>query len=98
MAPALLGGWLLCLLTGLHEVTMSSLLYGPGGETFAVVVLNSEELGSVGPTAALSVLLTLVVAVPALLLALVLRGLRARAPVAAAVPPSVPLREAAGAR
>jgi iron(III) transport system permease protein len=98
MAPALLGGWLLCLLTGLHEVTMSSLLYGPGGETFAVVVLNSEELGSVGPTAALSVLLTLVVAVPALLLALVLRGLRARAPAAAAVPPSVPLREAAGAR
>ena len=41
---------------------MSSLLYGPGGETFAVVVLNSQDLSRVGPTAALSVLLTLVVA------------------------------------
>ena len=47
---------------------MSSLLYGPGSETLAVVVLNSQELGRIGPTAALSVLLTLLVAVPALLL------------------------------
>ena len=34
---------------------MSSLLYGPGSETLAVVVLNSQELGRIGPTAALSV-------------------------------------------
>ena len=47
---------------------MSSLLYGPGSETLAVVVLNSQELGRIGPTAALSVLLSLLVAVPALLL------------------------------
>ena len=68
LAPALLGAWLVCFLTALHEVTMSSLLYGPGSETLAVVVLNSQELGRVGPTAALSVVLSLVVAVPALLL------------------------------
>ena len=41
---------------------MSSLLYGPGSETLAVVVLNSAELGQVGRTAALSVLLTLLLA------------------------------------
>jgi iron(III) transport system permease protein len=68
LAPALLGAWLVCFLTALHEVTMSSLLYGPGSETLAVVVLNSSELGRIGPTAALSVLLSLVVAVPALVL------------------------------
>ena len=44
---------------------MSSLLYGPGSETLAVVVLNSAELGRIGPTAALSVVLTAVVALPA---------------------------------
>ena len=68
LAPALLGAWLVCFLTALHEVTMSSLLYGPGSETLAVVVLNSAELGRVGPTAALSVVLALLVAVPALAL------------------------------
>ncbi|HET7387358.1 MAG TPA: ABC transporter permease subunit [Nocardioidaceae bacterium] len=68
LAPALLAGWLVCFLTGLHEVTMSSLLYGPGNETLAVVVLNSEELGQVGLTAALSVLLTLLVLVLAAVL------------------------------
>src|SRR3954454_7381990 len=68
LAPALLAAWLICLVTALHEVTMSSLLYGPGNETLAVIVLNSQELGRVAPTAALSVVLTLLVAVPALLL------------------------------
>jgi iron(III) transport system permease protein len=65
LAPALLAAWLVCFLTALHEVTMSSLLYGPGNETLAVVVLNSSELGQVGQTAALSVLLTLLLLVPA---------------------------------
>jgi iron(III) transport system permease protein len=68
LAPALLGAWLLCFLTALHEVTMSSLLYGPGSETLAVIVLNSQELGRIGPTAALSVVVSLLVAGPALLL------------------------------
>jgi iron(III) transport system permease protein len=66
LAPALMGAWLICFLTALHEVTMSSLLYGPGSETLAVIVLNSEELGRIGPTAALSVVLSVLVAVPAL--------------------------------
>ena len=78
LAPALLGAWLICFLTALHEVTMSSLLYGPGSETLAVIVLNSQELGRIGPTAALSVVLTLLVAVPALLLWGAIRRLRTR--------------------
>jgi iron(III) transport system permease protein len=65
LAPALLAAWLVCFLTALHEVTMSILLYGPGSETLAVVVLNSAELGQVGQTAALSVVLTLLLLVPA---------------------------------
>ena len=64
LAPALLAAWLICFLTALHEVTMSSLLYGPGSETLAVIVLNSQELGRIGPTAALSVVLSLLVPVP----------------------------------
>ncbi|MDQ3326662.1 MAG: ABC transporter permease subunit [Actinomycetota bacterium] len=77
LAPALLCAWLVCFLIALHEVTMSSLLYGPGSETLAVVVLNSQELGQIGQTAALAVLLTVAMAVPALLLWLTLRWLRA---------------------
>jgi iron(III) transport system permease protein len=68
LAPALLAAWLVCFLTALHEVTMSSLLYGPGSETLAVIVLNSQELGRIGPTAALSVVLAVLVAIPALAL------------------------------
>ena len=62
---AMITAWALCFLTALHEVTMSSLLYGPGSETLAVVVLNSADLGRVGVTAALSVLVTAVVVLPA---------------------------------
>jgi iron(III) transport system permease protein len=68
LAPALLAGWLIVFISALHEVTMSSLLYGPSSQTLAVAVLNSQELGDVGSTAALSVVLTallLVAAVPA---------------------------------
>jgi iron(III) transport system permease protein len=73
LAPVLAGAWGLVLLTALHEVTMSSLLYGPGGETFGVVVLNSQELGRIGPTAALSVVLTVLVVVPGVAAGLVVR-------------------------
>lgn len=76
LAPALLAAWLVCFLTALHEVTMSSLLYGPGQETLAVVVLNSAELGRLGVTAALAVALTVVVLVPAIGLGLLGRPLR----------------------
>ncbi len=75
LAPALLGAWLVCFVTALHEVTISSLLYGADSETLAVVVLNSGELGRIGATAALSVLLTLVMLVPAVLLWLLIRWL-----------------------
>ncbi|MDQ6658336.1 MAG: ABC transporter permease subunit [Actinomycetota bacterium] len=71
MRSALIGGWLLVFITALHEVTMSSLLYSFGSQTLAVVVLNSQELGDIGSTAALSLVLTAMVlaaAVPAWLL------------------------------
>lgn len=62
-APVMAGGFLaaggLVLLFALHELTMSSILYGPGTETFAVVVLNQQQLGGVGVSAALAVVLTL---------------------------------------
>ncbi|MGI8888970.1 MAG: ABC transporter permease, partial [Nocardioidaceae bacterium] len=76
LAPALLGAWLICFVTALHEVTMSSLLYGPGSETLAVVVLNSQELGRIAPTAALSILLTRCMPVPAVPLWMLIRWLR----------------------
>ena len=76
LAPALLAAWLICLLTALHEVTMSSLLYGPASETISVVVLNAQELGGIGITAAISVVLTLLVIVPAVPAWLLARRLR----------------------
>ena len=80
LSPALLVAGLVCFLTALHEVTMSSLLYGPGNETLAVVVLNSEELGQVGLTASLSLLLTAVVVLPGAACWLVARRLERRRP------------------
>jgi iron(III) transport system permease protein len=65
--------WLRVFLFAVHELTISSLLYGPGQETLAVVVLNHQELGDVGVTSALSVLLTLLMLAAGLLL-LVARG------------------------
>jgi iron(III) transport system permease protein len=63
LAPALLVAFSAVFVAALHEVTMSSLLYGPGSETLAVVVLDQQELGQVGQTAALSVLLAVLVVV-----------------------------------
>ncbi len=80
LAPALLTAWLIVCVTAMHEVTMSSLLYGPGTETLAVVVLNSADLGQVQNTAALAVLVTLVVLVPAMPVWLLVRRLQVRAP------------------
>ena len=42
-------GALIVFMFGLHEVTMSSLLYGPGTATLAVVVLNLQQLGRPRP-------------------------------------------------
>ncbi|HKC29818.1 MAG TPA: ABC transporter permease subunit [Jatrophihabitans sp.] len=80
LTPALVGAGLLVFVSALHEVTMSSLLYSTGNETLAVAVLNSQELGEVPTTAALSVVLTamlLVAAVPAWLAMVLARRRRA---------------------
>jgi len=62
-APVMATGFLaaggLVLLFALHELTMSSILYGADTETFAVVVLNQQQLGDIGVSAALAVVLTL---------------------------------------
>ena len=71
LRPALAGAWLLVFLIGVHELTMSALLYGPGSETLAVTILNLQQLGDITVTSALAVLLTLGVlaaAAPLLLL------------------------------
>ncbi len=66
LRPALGAAWLIVFIFALHELTMSSLLYGPGSETLAVAVLNLRQLGDPTVTAALAVLLTAGVAVAAL--------------------------------
>lgn len=63
--PVIAAAWLLVFVSAMHELTMSSLLYGPGSETLAVVVLNLQQLGDPTVTAALAVLLTLMLALPA---------------------------------
>lgn len=73
LRPALVAGWLLVFVFAFHEVTMSSLLYGPGSETLAVEVLNVQQLGDLPLSAALALTLT----IPVLLLALPLGGRRA---------------------
>jgi iron(III) transport system permease protein len=56
-----------------HELTMSTILYGPGTETFAVVIMNSQDVGGVGATAALAVVLTVPVTAVAAVVAAVAR-------------------------
>ncbi len=68
--PVAAAAWLLVFIFALHELTMSSLLYGPGSSTLAVAVLNLQQLGDPTVTAALAVLLTALVlaaAIPVLL-------------------------------
>lgn len=65
----------LAFLFATHELTMSTILYGPGSETFAVVILNQQDLGDTGATAALAIVLTIpAVAIAAILLVLTRRG------------------------
>jgi iron(III) transport system permease protein len=61
LAPVAAAAWLLVFVLALHELTMSSLLYGPGTATLAVVVLNLQQLGDPGVSSALAVVLTLLV-------------------------------------
>ncbi|MEO5941750.1 MAG: ABC transporter permease subunit, partial [Candidatus Limnocylindrales bacterium] len=73
LRPSLIAGWLIVFLFALHELTMSSLLYGPRTATLAVVVLNAQQLGDPTVSAALAVLLVGLIGVVALPLALVAR-------------------------
>ncbi len=61
--PAVAAAWVLVFLFSFHELTMSALLYGPGSETLAVVILNLRQIGDVTVTAAMAVVLTGVVLV-----------------------------------
>ncbi len=74
--PALVAGWVLVFLFAFHELTMSSLLYGPGTDTMAVVILNLQQLGDVPVSAALATLLTIP---PVLVAVAVLTAVRAPA-------------------
>jgi iron(III) transport system permease protein len=75
LRTAVAGGAALAFLFAFHELTMSTILYGPGSETFAVVVLDRRELGDVGVTAVLALVLTVpVILVGGLLAALAGRG------------------------
>jgi iron(III) transport system permease protein len=65
LRPALVAGSVLVFLFAFHELTMSSLLHGPGNETLAVVILDYQQIGDPTVTAALAVVLTLVVTVAA---------------------------------
>lgn len=71
LRPAIAAGGLVVFVLALHELTMSALLYGPGAQTLAVVILNLTQLGDVLATSALAILLTalvLAMAAPAMLL------------------------------
>jgi iron(III) transport system permease protein len=66
LQPMIIAGGLIVFMFGIHEVTMSSLLYGPGSATLAVVVLNLQQYGDNGLSAALAVVLTVIVALSGL--------------------------------
>jgi iron(III) transport system permease protein len=78
LAPAVAAGWLVVFVFSLHELTMSSLLYGPGSETLAVAVLDLQQLGDPTVTAALAVMLTMAAAVASLPLVWLVRSRRMR--------------------
>lgn len=73
LRPAAWAAGGLVFIAAFHELTMSTILYGPGSETFAVVIMNQQDLGGVGATAALSLVLTVPVLVVASLLAALAR-------------------------
>jgi iron(III) transport system permease protein len=66
LRPALLAGAVLVFVFGIHELTMSSILHGPGNETLAVVILDFQQIGDPTTTAALAVVLAIAVGLAAL--------------------------------
>jgi iron(III) transport system permease protein len=77
----------LVFILAFHELTMSTILYGPGTETFAVVIMNQQDLGGVGATAALAVVLT----APVVAVAALAAGLTRRPSRSARRPPITPI-------
>lgn len=73
LAPAIGAGALLVFVFALHELTISILLYGPRTATLAVNILNLQQVGDPVVTAALAVILTVLVAALTGLLLLVVR-------------------------
>ncbi len=57
LGPAFIAALGITFLFASHELTMSTILYGPGSQTLAVVIANQRDLGDVGSTAALAVIL-----------------------------------------
>lgn len=62
LAPALAAGALLVILLAVNEVTVSSLLHGPGTQTLGVLVFNLQDGGQSPQAAAVSCLSLLLVA------------------------------------
>jgi iron(III) transport system permease protein len=62
LAPALAAGALLVVLLAVNEVTVSSLLHGPGTQTLGVLVFNLQDGGQSPQAAAVSCLSLLLVA------------------------------------
>jgi iron(III) transport system permease protein len=74
LRPSLVAAWVVVFVFGLHELTMSTLLYGPGTSTLAVHVLNVQQLGDPTVSAALAVILTLLVGAAVIPMLLLGRG------------------------
>lgn len=74
LRPSIAGAWLIVFLFAVHEVTMSTLLYGPGTDTLAVVTMNTQQLGDPTVSAALAVVLTALVSAAALPMVLLRRA------------------------
>jgi iron(III) transport system permease protein len=62
LAPALAAGAILVALTAVNEVTVSSLLYGPGTQTLGVLVFSLQDSGQSPLAAAVSCLALLLTA------------------------------------
>jgi iron(III) transport system permease protein len=62
LAPALAAGGILVTLTAVNEVTVSSLLYGPGTQTLGVLVFGLQESGNSPLASAVSCLALLLMA------------------------------------
>lgn len=82
LRPSAAAAALVVFLFAFHEITMSALLYGPGTQTLAVVILNLHQLGDVRATSALAVVLLAAVLLVVAPLLLVTRRARRERPAA----------------